>query len=295
MRHTTAKLLLISILASTSLPTLADECDAILRDGVRNSYKDLRGKDFYESFNSAYCTKESIGSAGSDGLNLGFSYEGVGFSLGQSSSDTKERRSENCGNQGRISSDRQFVDAFSTVADPMVVQAWQACKAQAIGVVIFGELNESVLTLLYKFKAAGPYSSTKVTSNLIVHGASCGDIVQPGMTIHTGGVMQVCQRFGQEPVTVVLNTEFGPARFALPREGKLTEFSSSTPKPRIDCARWRAEGKPGTPVECLGTDELPGPRRGFNGGVQGSAPVANPRLAPGRGDPIDSTSLPAAR
>jgi hypothetical protein len=203
-------------LLSTSA-TLADECDAILKSGVRNTFHELRTTNFDQSFQNAYCQKTSSSRASSSDTQLGGSYAGFGIDLGQSGSDTAAYRQENCGNNAFATSEAKYLNALQSVADPNIVDAWRACKTRAYGLYINGDLNGDDFDLIFKFLPAGSISSTEITGGPWINGAICNpQVVEEGTIIDTGGLIIPCKRRGNEAVSVRVNSRFGPAKFYIP-------------------------------------------------------------------------------
>jgi hypothetical protein len=99
----------------------AHECDAILEQGVRNTYQELRTGDFRSSFSSAYCNKSSQSSGSTSGTNAGGAYGVYSFEFGQSGSDNSASRNENCGNSSSSLQDDKYLRALQSVADKNIV------------------------------------------------------------------------------------------------------------------------------------------------------------------------------
>jgi hypothetical protein len=214
------------------------ECDAILKDGTRNTFQELRTGDLRTAFENAYCGRNSNSRGSSSGTSVGGSYAGYGLNFGQNSSDTAESRAENCGSSSGSMSDAKFQSAMTSVVDAKIVEAWQACVTQSVGVFILGTLNGDTVALTYKFKTAGSVTQATVNGDPTVVGMQCDHAVKDGTVINTGGMIQVCQRSGNGAVTVSVNTNFAPALFTIP------------------AAQTRTEPVPKTPFDrCLGGDD----------------------------------------
>ena len=236
----------IAMFASFSV--FADECDAILQQGVRNTFQELRTGDFRSSFKSAYCNKSTSSQGSNSGTEAGGSYAGYGLNFGQSSSDTRQARAENCADSSSAMSDNNLVKAMQSVADKNIVDAWSSCKSSSYGVLILGELNATDILLTYRFRSAGAISQAVVDGAPFISGAKCDDAVKSGTVINTGGRIQSCSRTGDGPVTIAVNTNFQPARFFIPALVK----QQATPLPSAGLPRVGDPGAPfgfGTPID----------------------------------------------
>lgn len=231
------------------LPAIADECDAILQQGIRNTFQEVRTGDFRTAFKSAYCKKDSSSRGSSSGTEAGGSYGGYGLNFGQNSSDTAQARAENCGDSSSSMSDNNFVKAMQSVADKNIVDAWSSCKSSTYGLVILGELNGSDILVTYRFRSAGSVSQTVVSGTPYISGAKCDDAVKNGTIINTGGRIQSCSRTGDGPVSIAVNTDFQPARFFIPAVVKQQPVQTQPTSSRED--RCKQYTGPGGALGCL--------------------------------------------
>jgi len=218
----------------------SQDCDAVLKDGVFNSFQELRSGDLKNAFQNAYCNKQGNSSGSSSGTSVGASYAGFGLDFGHNSNDTSQSRNENCGNGSGSMSDDQFVRAMQSVVDQHIVDVWLACKQAGYGITIEGRLNGDFFRLKYIFRAAGSVAQATVEDPHI-EGATCDDSVKKGTVINTGGRIQNCKRTGDGPVSVTVNSNFQSAEFYIPavrKEDANEDF----------CKNWRG---PGVPVQCL--------------------------------------------
>lgn len=255
------------MLMGTSGTALADDCDSILEQGVRNTYSEIRSNDFRTSFSNAYCTKHDSSHGSERGTSVGGSYAGFGVSFGSNNNDTTASRNENCGTGGNALSDQRYLNALERVADPGIVEAWRSCKENSIGVIIEGRMNGSLLTLTYRFRPAGDITQATVRERPHVSGATCKTSLEGGSIVGTAKWTQICNRLGDDPVSVVVNTNFGSALYFLPQPAKLVpppQYVTNPPKTDLGpmpakCANWTG---PGIPVECL--PWFPAGRQGSN-------------------------------
>lgn len=237
----------------------AHECDAILEQGVKNTYEELRTGDFRSSFSSAYCNKSSQNSGSTSGTSAGGQYEVYKFDFSQSGSDNKSSRSENCGNSSSSLQDDKYLRALQTVVDKNIVDAWSNCRSNMAGVLINGELNGKDIFVTYVFRSAGAVTQAKVDTVPDIRGATCNDAVKLGTVINTGGRIQTCTRTGDGPVSIAINTDYMPARFFIPAvihpKPKPAE-PVQTPQQALEekCKNWKG---PGVPIDCAGGNSPP--------------------------------------
>jgi hypothetical protein len=198
----------------------AHDCDAVLSQGVRNTYQELRTSDVRSAFALAYCSKTSSSSGRSSGTTAGGSYAGYGLDYGTNASDTSESRTENCGGESLATSDTKYLNAMKSVADPGILAAWSTCMASQTGVLILGELNGDDIVLTYK-SAGDSNTKPRATDDPTVTGVvKCDTAVRKGMEIGSGGITQRCKRDGLKAVTASINTTDKPALFMIPAPRK---------------------------------------------------------------------------
>lgn len=238
----------------------AHECDAILQQGLRNTFEELRSGDFRNSFDLEYCSRNSNSKGSTSGSQVGGSYAGYGLNFGSNSGDTSQSRSENCGNSSSSMSDANYVKAMQAVADSKIVEAWSQCRSSAYGVMINGELNGEDIIITYIFRSAGSINKATVDGEPYISGAKCNTAVKDGTVINTGGRVQICKRTTDSPVSIAINTDFQPARFFIP--AVIKERTNSSGEKAVKeisleemCKSYQG---PGEPVECLGKRNLPG-------------------------------------
>lgn len=131
------------------IPSLAyaDDCDAILSQGIKNTYKELRTSNFEQEFKSAVCNEKQ--SAQSSGRNSSgsFRYKLVSGAFGSSRSSVGTTLDKLCSSGSGSVSSSDFIDAMKTEADANIVRAWESCKSSRYGVIINGELNDDDLAI----------------------------------------------------------------------------------------------------------------------------------------------------
>jgi hypothetical protein len=213
-------------------------CSDILKDGVRNTYKELRKGDLKTNFSNKYCAsaRKSQGS-GSD-ANVGLDYktmgESFGFSFGTSDKRTLQEASQNCGGTTSGLSDEKFETAMASVVDQSIVRAWQECMTRPVGLAITGRAEEKALSIYVFFRNAGSIGKTTTTSPPAISGATCPvdqlELIGKGAEINTGGTRLLCTRTGDGPVLMIVNSTFGPAELVMPREERIAETATPVEK-----------------------------------------------------------------
>ena len=220
MGRTNVKLRFLTVfVASLGLTMTAqadDECDSILKNGVRNTYEWTRAQDLRSAYNREFCQKSSQQSSSNTGAGADVGYKFFEFNGEYSENDARSTAQESCDkNSGRLS-DAGYQKLLQMTVSSEITEAWSKCRATLNGPIILGSINGSTLILEYRFRAAGNVGFTTVTSDPKVIGAACDDAVKKGIQLHAGGVSATCERQGRGPITAVLNTEFGTAKFFVP-------------------------------------------------------------------------------
>ncbi len=128
-------------------------------------------------------------------------------------------------------SNENYERVLQAVADPAIVQAWSSCKEKerSGGLLLDGKLNGSVLILSLRFRNVGNVSETTLKGKPQVSGAACdGMDWGPGTKIDGSQSFTQCRRFGEEPVTITINSTFDGAMFYIPAPPKLEVVPRST-------------------------------------------------------------------
>lgn len=209
---------LLLVAASSSY---ADECDAILEQGVRNTYQDLKQRDLRTGFRNAMCQSASSGGGSSSGGGLEITVPifdvPVKFGGNYNQARTETSSSGACSDASSNFNDKTYSFVLQQVVAPEIVSAWSQCRANQGGFFINGELNGNILVLEFRFRPAGDVVSTKVIAPPIINGASCPNpVVKNGTVIRNSKLLQRCYREGAGEVTVVVNTRYDGARFFIP-------------------------------------------------------------------------------
>ncbi|MGW6780820.1 hypothetical protein ACWF50_22695 [Brucella pseudogrignonensis] len=213
---------------------LAGECDAILKDGVRNTYKTLQSGSFNSTFKQKFCDAYSSSKSGSNSASAGGSY-GLFEANGSVSNQKMESVSKDyCSDTASGQSDERDLEVLKLIADKNIVDAWSSCTGNQTGLFVNGQLNGKTLVIQYKMRSAGAVNQATVEGNPTVINAKCDEAVKDGTVITTGGRFQTCTRESDDPTTIVVNTSFESKMFFIPAfnkdEVKKIEPAASTPK-----------------------------------------------------------------
>lgn len=226
----TATLSVVSFVTLFSQALYA-ECRDILEQGIRNTYQSLRTSSLRSAFYDGFCnhTIQKATSSSGGGLSIAFPVEGVPVDLGGSYDESSGNsfQQELCGNRQGGLSDGKYEKLLQAVADPAIVQAWSQCNANEGGVLITGKLNGSRLILSLRFRNVGSISSTELVGDAAFDGVICPRMWVDGMRLDGSTKFMQCDRIGEKPVTVTINTAFNGAMFYIPEPPKLTFVNSS--------------------------------------------------------------------
>lgn len=219
--HAKAAFVSVLWLVGVSSVAIADECDAILVQGVYNTYQGLRTRDLRTGFQQSFCQKNVVkndeGAGG--GLNVAVPIYDVPVKFGGDYKQTSSSLSEqgSCGNAASSLSDATYENILQKVVAPEIVAAWADCRTKAGGFFINGDLNGDTLVLEFRFRPYGAISQTKLTEDPRIIGANCPrPVVKVGTVLTNAKKYQNCQRSGTGPVTVIANSTIDGARFFIP-------------------------------------------------------------------------------
>lgn len=233
----------IKILSVASFLTLFSnslyaECRDILEQGIRNTYQGLRTSSLRSSFYDGFCnhTIQKATNSSGGGLSIAFPVDGVPIDLGGSYDESSGNsfQQDLCGNREGGLNDAKYEKLLQAVADPAIVQAWSQCENNAGGVLITGKLNGSRLILSLRFRNVGNISSTELVGDADFDGVICPTQWVDGMSLDGSTKFMQCDRIGEKPVTVTVNTKFNGAMFYIPEPPKLTFTSDTTNIPAPD-------------------------------------------------------------
>lgn len=212
--------LVLSTLLTFSTTAFAGECDAILKDGVRNTYKTLQSGSFNSTFKQKFCDAYSSSKSGSSSGSAGGSY-GIFQANGSVSNERLENMSkELCSDTASSLSDQRDLEIVQGIADKNIVEAWSACVRSQSGLFVNGELNGKTLVIEYRMRSAGNVNQATVEGNPTIINAKCDEAVKDGTLITTGGRFQTCTRETDDPITITVNTSFESKKFFIPAFNK---------------------------------------------------------------------------
>lgn len=212
--------MLTAIIAITSPAFAASDCDAILKDGVRNTFKTLQSGSFNSTFKQKFCDAYNSSKSGSNSGSAGGSY-GLISGNGSVSSQKMENVSKDyCNDTASSLSDERDLEVLKLIADKNIVDAWSSCSSNRSGLFLNGELNGKTLVIEYKMLSAGSIGQTTVEGNPTVINAKCDEAVKDGTVITTGGRFQTCTRESDDPITITVNTSFESKKFFIPALNK---------------------------------------------------------------------------
>lgn len=204
-----------------AIPTTAfADCDAILEQGVRNTYQELSSSDLKSGFSQGLCSSSesstSKGGSAGGGLTVPIYGVPVGINGSYNKSRANSMKSSMCQNGAANLSDSDYHTLLTLTADPLIVDAWSKCRQQG-GLYIEGKLNGSLLTIKLRFQPMGSLSSTTLVDDLQVIGANCAAIPKAGTVISNVSRTYACHRHGQDAVTVIANDkDSASATFFIP-------------------------------------------------------------------------------
>ncbi|WP_153064611.1 hypothetical protein [Agrobacterium sp. LAD9] len=212
--------LVLSTLLTCSTAAFAGECDAILKNGVRNTYKTLQSGSFNSTFKQKYCDAYSTAKSGSNSGSAGGSYGPFSANGSVSNQRMENMSKELCSDTNSALSDERDLEILEAIADKNIVDAWSACVSSRGGLFVNGELNGKTLVIEYRMRSAGAVNLATVEGNPTVINAKCDDAVKDGTVINTGGRFQTCTRESDDPITITVNTSFESKKFFIPAFNK---------------------------------------------------------------------------
>ncbi len=227
-------LLILTAFITSSSTALAGECDAILKDGVRNTYKTLQSGSFNSTFKQKFCDAYSSSKSASNSGSAGGSYGPFSANGSVSNQKMESMSKDYCSDTASGLSDERDLEVLKLIADKNIVDAWSSCTGNQTGLFVNGQLNGKTLVIQYKMRSAGAINQATVEGNPTVINAKCDEAVKDGTVITTGGRFQTCTRESDDPITIVVNTSFESKMFFIPAfnkdEVKKVEPAAATPQ-----------------------------------------------------------------
>ncbi|HEY3591736.1 MAG TPA: hypothetical protein VGL07_16985 [Buttiauxella sp.] len=233
----TKLLCVVSLLGLLSTNAYAlDGCDAILEQGVRNTYSDLHKSNLRNIFNSEFCSSTSQDKSSSGGWDGGVSLQlgsiGLGLTGSSNSSDVNNTKNQYCSKNQSDMSDQGYTSALRLVADPKIIDAWSQCKNRQGGLIINGEVvDDSQVNISIKFMNVGSVSHTTIIRKPQIIGMTCDSMVEKDQEIDGNEQYFSCDRIGERPVTLIINTNFNGAMLYIPHPKKVEKITPPPPPP----------------------------------------------------------------
>ncbi|MGV1913847.1 hypothetical protein [Agrobacterium vitis] len=212
----------------------ASDCDAILEQGVRNTYQKVDATNLQSKISNSLCSSysKSSGSKGGGGLSVGIPIDGVPLTFGgnYSKTDLENIASQSCKNDSSSLSDDQYHKVLSMVADARIVEAWSKCKSQSGGLLLNAEAHGSNIIFSVRFRPLGNTYQTRLTDDPIFDGVQCNkNKLKSGSTIGNPEINFICKRTNDEEVTAIINAEDDAARIFVPAVAKPEAPRNQTP------------------------------------------------------------------
>lgn len=200
------------------------ECDSILEQGIHNTYSEVSKQDFKNTISRDFCSSSStVGSnkdSKSGGIGLQIGKWGLDANGSGSSDNFNSVKNRFCSKERNYLNDEGYHTVLSMIVDQNIVDAWSKCTNNR-GVVLVGEMKDSTqVDVSVKFLNIFTTYKAKVTS-LQFLGLVCPDFVKVGEMIDGNEKVYSCQRLGDQPVTININTDYMGTRLYIPRPKKI--------------------------------------------------------------------------
>lgn len=211
----------------------ADDCSAILEQGIRNTYQTLDKTNLKSGVSNAVCNSSSSSTGGNSGGGLGLTIpiEGVPVNFNGNYSESKLNSVKNagCSSSSSSLSDDQFHTVLSMVADTQIVAAWESCKAKAGGVYMNATLNGNLVVFELRFRPVGNVNSTTISTPPQFFGVTCNSpVYKKDVEVTNSPLQQACLRDGSGEVTGIVNTKWDAGRVFIPAIQKAPTRGSGT-------------------------------------------------------------------
>lgn len=241
------KLLGMLVLICFTQTVYSSECDAILEQGVRNTYLMTNSSNFKRVIISNFCRVTDTSNDGSKGgsadVNIPIVDIDLGFSGDYNEKEVKSTHEEVCTNNSNADEGGNFSKVLKLVADPQIVSAWSQCKNSEGGVLLLGKaLDEKNLLITMSFRNAGSVYQTEVTDEPILSGMTCSSMIKAGQIIDGSTRSYACKRYAGEPASLIINNKFNGVNLYIPP----TKYTRNPPVPdnvKI-IPKWEYEGCP---------------------------------------------------
>lgn len=213
-------------LGAFSAQTFAGECDAILEQGVRNTYSDITQQALKSNITTNFCSSTATDSKESDekhgGLSLNIGRFGLGGSGGGSRDQYNKTKADLCTNSSNQLNDDGYHRVLELIADPNIIEAWKSCINNR-GLIINGDVRDATqIDVAVKFLNVNKTYQATLTMPAQIIGMTCPNILDTGRVIDGNQLFFSCQRIGDQPVTININTDYMGGRLYIPKPQKVT-------------------------------------------------------------------------
>lgn len=253
----------ITCLLFVSQIAYSSECDAILEQGVRNTYLMNNGSNFKRNIIANYC-KTTTGSwkgntGGSLGLDIPIVDIPIGIDASYDQNEVKSTSDEVCTNNSNYDEGANFTKVVKLIADPEIVNAWNQCKRFEGGVMLLGKaLDDTNISVTMSFRNSGSVYQTTVTEDPAISGMNCTSMVKAGQIINGSTKTYTCKRYGNNPAVLNLNNDYNGVSLYIPQV-RYQESKSGTTRPVVkNDPTWEHDGCPTFPRQ-IGDPSVPIP------------------------------------
>lgn len=212
------------------------ECDSILEQGIRNTYRDVTQADFKNNVSRKFCSSTTTDGGDKDSKSGGLSVQIGSWGIGLNGSGDREQfnktKNELCDTNNSTLSDAGYHKVLTLMADPNIVNAWSKCLSNR-GLIINGEVRDATqIDVSVKFLNVNSTTQATVKRPPQIIGMTCPDVINVGDVIDGNETFFTCQRIGDQPVTININTNYMGARLYIPKPKQIERIPEPAP---LDC------------------------------------------------------------
>jgi hypothetical protein len=261
-------------LCITPTTVFANECDAILEQGVRNTYSDITQAELKNNISTNFCSSSSSSTGDSDEKKGGVSVQIGNWGLGGEGSGSRDQfaqtKNELCTSSNSQLSDEGYHKVLTLLADKNIVDAWSKCNSNR-GLIINGDVHDATqIDVSVKFLNVHKISQATITMPAQIIGMTCPNVLDTGRIIDGNELLFSCQRIGDQAITVNLNTDYMGQRLYIPKPQQIVHIAAPNKtdtlpieqKPALNCTiRKQPDGSyimpdrgcPNSPAVIVGT------------------------------------------
>jgi len=246
------KLLGMLVLICFTQTVYSSECDAILDQGVRNTFVMNNSSRFKQELKSGFCSshEEYNGGESGGGADVGFTLFEIPISLSgnYSQEEIKSLKDSVCRNDSSLNEGENYSHILQMIADPQIVNAWEKCKTSEGGVILLGEArDEQQVIVTMKFRNSGSIYETRVTDTPTITGMTCDSMIKKDEIINGSTRSYYCRRYANEAGNIIINNTYNGASLYIPKVKRIVgsypitrrEDDSTNTQPK-----WQVEGCP---------------------------------------------------